>query len=229
MRLLFLGDVVGEPGLRLVCAAVPVLRRHEALDLVVANAENVCDGAGLAPSQFRRLRKAGVDAVTMGDHLFRKREIITLLTDPEPRVCRPANLPAAAPGRGWIVVPAADGTPVGIISLLGRQYMKPADCPYAAAEAALADLEPRVRVKLVDFHAEATAEKVALARWLDGRVSAFVGTHTHVATADEQILAKGTAYLTDVGMTGPYDGVLGRRADRVIDYQRTGVPASFEV
>lgn len=229
MRVLFIGDIVGEPGVRLCCQAVPWLRQRDGLDLVVANAENACDGAGLAPRQFHRLRQAGIDAFTLGDHAFRKREIIALMQTPSPRVCKPANLPAAAPGPDWLLVPAADGTPVAVFSLLGRLHMKLADCPYAAAERLLPAIRQHTAIILVDIHAEATGEKVALGRWLDGRVSAVLGTHTHVATADEQLFPGGTAYQTDVGMTGPYDSVLGRRTERVIAYQRTGVPNAFDV
>lgn len=229
MRVLFIGDIVGEPGVRLCCQAVPWLRQRDGIDLVVANAENACDGAGLAPRQFHRLRQAGIDAFTLGDHVFRKREIIALMQTSSPRVCKPANLPAAAPGPEWLLVPAADGTPVAVFSLLGRLHMKLADCPYAAAERLLPIIRGHTTLILVDVHAEATAEKVALGRWLDGQVSAVLGTHTHVATADEQLLPGGTAYQTDVGMTGPYDSVLGRRTERVIAYQRTGVPNAFEV
>lgn len=229
MRVLFVGDIVGDPGMRLACQAIPWLRQRDGLDLVIANAENACDGAGFAPSQFRRLRHAGVDAFTLGDHVYRKREIVDVMNDPQPRVGKPANYPAAAPGPAWLLVPAADGTPVAVVSLLGRQFMKPADCPYAAADRVLAEIKGQTNVIIVDLHAEATADKVALGRWLDGRVSAVLGTHTHVPTADEQILPGGTAYQTDVGMTGPYDSVLGRRADRVIAFQRTGVPGAFDV
>jgi metallophosphoesterase (TIGR00282 family) len=229
MRVLFVGDIVGDPGMRLACQAIPWLRQRDGLDLVVANAENACDGAGFAPSQYHRLRKAGVDAFTLGDHVYRKREIIDIMNEPMPRVGKPANYPAAAPGAAWLLVPAVDGTLVAVVSLLGRQFMKPADCPFAAAERVLAEIKVKTPLIIVDIHAEATADKMALGRWLDGKVSAVLGTHTHVPTADEQILPSGTAYQTDVGMTGPYDSVLGRRTDRVIAFQRTGVPNAFDV
>lgn len=229
MRVLFIGDIVGEPGVRMCCQVLPWLRQRDSIDLVVANAENACDGAGLAPRQFHCLRRAGIDAFTLGDHAFRKREIIAVMQAPSPRVCKPANLPAAAPGPDWLLVPAGDGTPVAVFSLLGRLHMKLADCPYAAAERLLPVIRQHTAVILVDIHAEATGEKVALGRWLDGQVSAVFGTHTHVATADEQLLPGGTAYQTDVGMTGPYDSVLGRRTERVIAYHRTGVPNAFDV
>lgn len=228
MRLLFVGDIVGSPGVALVRRAVPLLRRAEALDLVVANAENAANGSGLTPSQYRQLRAAGVDAVTLGDHVYKKLEIDSILANPTEPAVKPANFPPSAPGKDVALVTVGD-TRVAVLSLLGRTFMRPVDCPFAAADRVLAALPPDVRVILVDVHAEATADKYLLAHHLKGRVSAVLGTHTHVPTADEQILTGGTAFISDVGMTGPYESILGRRVDRVLSATVTFVPTSFDV
>jgi metallophosphoesterase (TIGR00282 family) len=228
MRLLFIGDIVGSPGVQFVRDAVPVLRSRLKLDLVVANAENASGGSGMYPNVYKKLREAGVDLVTMGDHIYKRGELIATLRADD-RICKPANFPAAAPGRDVILAPAADGTPVAVISLLGRTFMRPAtDCPFAAADRVLAGLGRTVRCVLVDVHAEATADKYLLLHHLKGRVSAVLGTHTHVPTADEHV-RDGTAFICDVGMTGPYSGVLGRRADRVLAHATSLIPLPFEV
>lgn len=229
MRLLFVGDIVGSPGVALVRRAVPLLRRAESLDLVVANAENAANGSGLTPSQYRQLRAAGVDAVTLGDHVYKKLEIDAVLLNPAEPAVKPANFPPSAPGKDHTIVTATDGTRVAVVSLLGRTFMRPVDCPFAAADRVLKTLPPDVRVILVDVHAEATADKYLIAHHLKGRVSAVLGTHTHVPTADEQILKGGTAFISDVGMTGPYDSILGRRVDRVLSATVTFVPTAFDV
>ena len=229
MRLLFLGDVVGSPGVGLVRKAVPVLRERERLDLVIANAENAANGAGLTPGLYRQLRAAGVDAVTLGDHIYRKLDIEKVLAHPDEPIVKPANYPPAAPGKDHAVVTAADGTRVAVVSLLGRTFMKPVDCPFAAADRVLAALAGKADAVVVDVHAEATAEKYLLGHHLKGRVAAVLGTHTHVPTADEQILPGGTAFVCDVGMCGPYDSVLGRRVDRVLSTAVTLVPSAFDV
>jgi metallophosphoesterase (TIGR00282 family) len=228
MRILFIGDIVGTPGVQLVRRAVPHLRAREGIDLVVANAENAAGGSGLYPNILRQLRAAGVDAVTMGDHLFKKVDIIPALEGAEP-IVKPANFPATAPGRDHVVVTAESGEPVAVLSVLGRTFMRPVDCPFQAVDRVLSQLPAEVRCVLVDAHAEATADKYLLAHHLKGRVSAVVGTHTHVPTADEQVFPEGTAFVCDVGMTGPYDGVLGRRADRVLSFTLTAVPTPFDV
>lgn len=227
MRLLFIGDIVGTPGVGIVRSAVPVLRGRERLDLVVANAENAANGAGLTPAQYRQLRAAGVDAVTLGDHIYKKLDIEKVLLAADESIVKPANFPPSAPGRDHVVVTAADGTRVAVVSLLGRTYMKAVDCPFAAADRVLDALTADVVV--VDVHAEATADKYLLAHHLKGRVAAVIGTHTHVPTADEQILPGGTAFVCDVGMTGPYDSILGRRVDRVLTTAVTFVPTAFDV
>jgi metallophosphoesterase (TIGR00282 family) len=228
MRVLFIGDIVGRPGVVLVKQAVPFLRSKRGIDLVVANAENASGGSGCQPSAYRQLREAGVDLVTLGDHIYKKQEIISVLEQDE-RICKPANYPASAPGRTYAVAPTADGTPVAVVSLLGRTFMRPVDCPYTAVDRVLAELDGRVKCVVVDAHAEATADKYLLAHYLKGRVAAVFGTHTHVPTADEQILPGGTAFICDVGMTGPYAGILGRRVDPVLSASVTFLPLPFEV
>jgi 2',3'-cyclic-nucleotide 2'-phosphodiesterase len=228
MRILFIGDIVGTPGVNMIKKAVPYLREKEGLDLVVANAENASGGSGLYPSTYKLIREAGVDALTMGDHLYKKADIIGVLEKDEP-ICKPANYPEAAPGKELLIVPAKDGTLVAVVSLLGRIYMKPVDCPFLAADRVLAKIPPDVRCILVDIHAEATGDKYQMVHYLKGRVSAVLGTHTHVPTADEQVFPEGTAFICDVGMTGPYAGILGRRADRVLPAVITFVPIPFDI
>jgi metallophosphoesterase (TIGR00282 family) len=228
MRVLFIGDIVGQVGLAFVKRAVPALVAAESVDLVVANAENVSGGLGLSPNAYRQLREAGVDLVTLGDHVYKKQEIIGVLQK-DAHVCKPANFPAEAPGRTWITATARDQTPVAVFCLLGRTFMRPVDCPFHAADRVLAELDGRTRCILVDMHAEATADKYLMGHHLKGRVSAVLGTHTHVQTADEQLLPGGTAFLCDAGMTGPYDSILGRRVDRVLSTTVGFVPSAFDV
>lgn len=228
MRILLIGDIVGKPGRKIVVAALAGLRRREELDLIVANAENSADGSGITPSIYRELTGAGVDCITLGDHIYRRREINTVL-DSEPNIVKPANYPAAAPGKSFAIVTAADGTQVCVISLMGRVFMKPVDCPWTAADRVLAEKPADVKVVIVDFHAEATSDMQLMGRYLDGRASAVLGTHTHVATADEQIFPGGTAFQCDVGMTGPHESILGRRIDCVTETTLTFNPTHFEV
>lgn len=228
MRILFIGDIVGSPGVNIVRRAVPVLVAREKIDLVIANAENAAAGSGLTASLYRRIREAGVDLVTLGDHIYKKAEIISTL-EKEERVCKPANFPPDAPGREYGLCQARDGTPVAALCLLGRTFMRAVDCPFRAVDRVLAELAGKVRCIVVDAHAEATADKYLLGHYLKGRVSAVLGTHTHVPTADEQILTGGTAFISDVGMTGPYDSILGRRIDRVLPTTITFVPSAFDV
>jgi metallophosphoesterase (TIGR00282 family) len=228
MRILLIGDIVGKPGERIVTRALPGLRQRERLDFIIANAENAADGSGLAPSIYRKLMAAGVDCVTLGDHIYRRNEIRSVLESAD-NILKPANFPPSAPGRTWCVLPAADGTPVAVLSLLGRVFMRPVDCPWHAADRVLAEIPSDVKIRVVDFHAEATSDKQLMGRYLDGRVTAVLGTHTHVATADEQIFRGGTAFQCDVGMTGPHDSILGRRIDRVMETTITFQPTQFEV
>src|SRR5262249_40540878 len=227
MRLLFIGDIVGSPGVDFVRRALPVLIEREKLDFVIANAENAAGGSGLTARLYRRLRHAGVDLVTLGDHIYKKNEIIATLLQ-EDRLCKPANFPPDAPGREMVQAVGRDGTTVAVLSLLGRTFMRPVDCPFRAADRVLGQLAGG-RGIVGDVHAEATRGKSLLGHHLKGRVSAVLGTHTHVQTADEQILAPGTAFISDVGMTGPYDSVLGRRIDRVLPTAINFIPTPFDV
>jgi len=223
-----IGDIVGKPGREIAVRAVPLLRRREQLDLVVANAENAAGGSGLTPAIHRQLIAAGVDCVTLGDHIYRRAEIIPVLEN-ESNIVKPANFPAAAPGRESTVLTAGNGVDVAVFSLLGRVFMRPVDCPWTAADRVLQQLPAHVKVILLDFHAEATSDMQLMGRYLNGRVTAVLGTHTHVTTADEQILPGGTAFQCDVGMTGPHDSILGRRIDRVLETTRTFRPTLFDV
>lgn len=228
MRILFIGDIVGKPGRKIVAQAVPGLRIREAIDLVIANGENAADGSGITPSIYRALLKSSVDCITLGDHIYRRQEIESILRV-ETNIVKPANFPVEAPGSDHAVVTTALGIQVAVVSLMGRIFMRPVDCPFKAADRVLAGLSPEVKVRIVDFHAEATSDKQLLGRYLDGRVSAVLGTHTHVPTADETILSGGTAFQCDVGMTGPYDSILGRRIDRVLKTTITFEPTHFDV
>jgi metallophosphoesterase (TIGR00282 family) len=228
MRILFIGDIVGKPGRDIVCRAIAGLVAQKQLDLVVANAENAAGGSGLTPAIYRELIRAGVDAITLGDHVYRRKEIYSVL-ESESNIVRPANLPSESIGREWAVVKARNGVHVGIACLLGRLFMKPVDSPWRAADRLLAAMPSDVRVRLIDFHAEATSDMQLMGRYLDGRVTAVLGTHTHVPTADECIFPGGTAFQCDVGMTGPFDSIIGRRIDRVLATTLTGLPTEFDV
>ena len=228
MRLLFLGDIVGKPGYSAVLKYATELRSELRLDVIVANAENASDGSGLMPRQFNRLMEAGVDAVTMGDHLYKRREIIPVLESSD-RIVKPANYPADSSGRTWTIIPTGCGRPLAVVSLLGRVFMRPVDCPFVAVDRALQEIGDRAKHVLVDVHAEATSDKQTLAHYLDGRVTAVVGTHTHVPTADARVLRGGTAFQCDVGMCGPYDSIIGRDIHRVTETTRTFQPCHFHV
>lgn len=228
MRILLIGDIVGKPGRRVVTRTLASLRERERLDLVIANGENAAAGSGITPAIHAELIAAGADGVTLGDHIYRRNEIYDTLTA-QPNVVKPANFPPDAPGREWMILTAGDGTPVAVFSLLGRIFMRPVDCPFMAADRVLREIPPDVKVRVLDFHAEATSDKQLMGRYLDGRVSAVLGTHTHVATADEQIFPGGTAFQCDVGMTGPHASILGRRIDRVMETTLSFRPTQFEV
>jgi metallophosphoesterase (TIGR00282 family) len=228
MRIMLIGDIVGKPGRQIVVRALPALIERERLDLVIANAENAAGGSGITPQMYQELISAGVDCVTLGDHIYKRAEIVDVLCRAE-NILKPANFPAEAPGREAAILNARDGTSVAVISLLGRVFMRPVDCPWKAADRVLAAIPPEVKVIVIDFHGEATSDKQLMARYLDGRVSAVLGTHTHVPTADEEILPGGTAMQCDVGMTGPHDSILGRRIDRVMETTLTFNPTHFEV
>jgi 2',3'-cyclic-nucleotide 2'-phosphodiesterase len=229
LRILCLGDVVGRPGRQILHQKLPALVRERGVDLVVANAENIAGGSGITGNLFNKIRSYGVDVVTLGDHIYRKADIVPTLQSSE-RIVRPANLASSAAGRRYTVVTTNSGVAVGVFSLLGRIFMNlPSDDPFAAADWVLGDMPESVRVCVCDMHAEATSEKVAMGHWLDGRCSMIVGTHTHIPTADAHVLAGGSAYVTDLGMCGPYDSILGRRKDRVLKHMTTNMPHPFEI
>jgi len=227
-RALLVGDVVGKPGRRALAAALPDLLRDRQIDVVLVNGENAAGGSGIVPAIFDEFRNLGVDAVTMGDHVFRRREAIPLLKKSD-RLLRPANLPDEAAGRGWTLLDSQSGFPFAVVNLLGRTFMKPAACPFHTVDRILEEIGDRAKLIFVDIHAEATSDRVAMGWHLDGRVTAVYGTHTHVQTADERILPRGTAYITDLGMTGPHDGVLGRKKEKVLSALLTGMPTHFDV
>jgi metallophosphoesterase (TIGR00282 family) len=226
VRLLFIGDVVGSPGRRVFEELLPRLVESERPDFVVVNGENASGGVGITPKVAEALLEAGADAITLGNHAFRHREVYELL-DRERRIVRPANYPKAAPGRGQTVVDK-DGRRLGIVNLSGMVFLEAARSPFAEADALVAELRGRAEHVLVDMHAEATSEKVAMGWHLDGRVTACVGTHTHVPTADARVLPGGTAYVTDVGMTGARGGVIGVRREQALARFLTQVPTRFE-
>jgi metallophosphoesterase (TIGR00282 family) len=228
VRILLIGDIVGKPGRRIVARALRGLKQREAIDVAIANGENAADGSGITPKIYKALIDAGVDCVTMGDHIYRRWEISSTL-ETESNIVKPANFPSAAPGRKWTVVPGGQGADVGIFSLLGRVFMRPVDCPWQTADQVLEEMPQNVKVKILDFHAEATSDKQLMGRYLDGRVSAVLGTHTHVATADEQILPGGTAFQCDVGMTGAYESILGREIQSVLETTLSFCPSHFQV
>ncbi|MEE3218818.1 MAG: TIGR00282 family metallophosphoesterase [Planctomycetota bacterium] len=228
MRILLIGDIVGKPGRKIVKQSVRGLVIRERLDLVVANAENAASGSGLTPANYDEIVNAGVNAVTMGDHIYRRRAIYNVL-ESKNNIVKPANYPEEAPGHDYVIVNSQLSVPVAVISLMGRVFMKPVDCPFDAVDRVLSKLDRTVKVIVVDFHAEATSDMQLMGRHLDNRVSAVLGTHTHVPTADESILPGGTAFQCDVGMTGPHDSILGRRIDRVMETTRTFRPTPFDV
>ena len=227
MRILFIGDVFGRAGRTLVRQGLPAIAARHGIDAVIANVENAASGAGITRETGDALLKAGVDVMTTGNHVWDKREALSYI-GAEPRLLRPLNMSAAAPGRGAYVARLADGRPLGVINAMGRVFMPPVDNPFEAVQTAVARLQHECRIILVDFHAEATSEKVAMGWFLDGRVTAVVGTHTHIATADSRVLSGGTAYQTDCGMTGPYDSVIGVEKDTVIKRFLTQLPMRFE-
>jgi len=223
-----MGDVVGEPGRRAIKMLLPKLKSSEKLDFTIANAENVAGGSGVTPSLADELLDSGVDVLTSGDHIWKKKEIFGYI-DTCKRLIRPANYPQGAPGAGSTVVKSDSGVSVGVINIIGRVFMQALECPFKAAKAEVDRIKDKARVIIVDMHAEATSEKVALGWYLDGTVSAILGTHTHVQTADEKILPYGTAFISDVGMTGPFDGVIGRKKEQILQRFLTSLPMKFEI
>ena len=244
MKLLFIGDIVGQPGRRAVAELLPKLRQQHALDFVIANGENSAGGSGITPKTAGEIFSAGVDVITSGDHLWDQKEVMELLAN-EKRFLRPLNYPPGTPGQGSGIFEVKVGSSrcddrtarravptslsIGVLNVQGRTFMPPLENPFLLALDEVKRLREQTKIIFVDFHAEATSEKIAFARMLDGQVSAVVGTHTHVQTADEQIFSGGTAYLTDAGFTGPHESVLGREIEPVLKRFLTGMPQRFEV
>ena len=228
LNVLCIGDIVGRPGRRILADKLKLLVAERGIDCVIANAENAAGGSGLTSQIYDKLIRYGVNLITLGDHAFRKRDIIETLERSD-NIARPANLSEHAAGRGFGLYRTGKGPVVAAVSLIGRIFMDPADCPYNAADRLLPKIQEQADIVFVDIHAEATSEKISMGYYLDGRVSGCFGTHTHVVTADERILPKGTAYITDIGMTGPHNSVLGRGIENVLKSFRTRMPFPFEV
>jgi hypothetical protein len=227
MKILFIGDIVGKPGRELVRKGLRALVEHHDADLVIANAENAAAGFGVTRDIGDALREYGVDVMTSGNHIWDKKEAIEYIGT-EPRLLRPANYPAGVPGRGSYVAQTGDGRSVGVVNVMGRVFMLSIDDPFAVVLREIEAIRHRARVIIVDFHAEATSEKIAMGWHLDGKVTLVVGTHTHVQTADERILPGGTGYLTDAGMTGPHDSIIGMEREPALARFLTGMPSRFE-
>ncbi|UVT16278.1 MAG: TIGR00282 family metallophosphoesterase [Nitrospira sp.] len=228
MKVLCIGDIMGEPGRRSVARVVPRLIAQRQIDAVIANGENVAGGFGITPDLAEELFEVGISVITTGNHAWDKKEAVDYFSR-EPRVLRPANYPAGVPGNGHVVIETAGGERLAVLQLMGRVYMPTIDCPFQVAKRELSRLKRETSAIIVDMHAEATSEKMAMGHYLDGEVAAVVGTHTHVQTADEQILPKGTAYMTDIGMTGPLHSVIGVKKELAIEKFLTGMPRRFEV
>jgi 2',3'-cyclic-nucleotide 2'-phosphodiesterase len=228
VKILFVGDVFGQPGREALYGWLPAFREERAVDFVIANGENVANGAGITSKLALKLLGAGVDVLTTGNHVWRQKEVYSFLATDE-RIVRPANYPAGAPGRGLTVRPAADGSEVAVINLAGQLFMNTSLSPFRIVDRLVEEAEALAETIVVDLHAEATSEKVAMGHYLDGRVTAVLGTHTHVQTSDARVLPGGTAYLTDVGMTGPLESVIGVRTEIILKRFLTELPAQFEV
>ncbi|MBX3728174.1 MAG: TIGR00282 family metallophosphoesterase [Candidatus Sumerlaeia bacterium] len=228
MNILFIGDIYGRPGREAVRKALPDLRREHAVDVVIANCENSAGGKGVTAKIVEELLGRGVDVLTGGNHSFYQRDSNAVF-DAEPRLLRPENFPPGTPGQGWGVFNTAAGFPIGVLNLCGRAFMENFDDPYRAADRVLDEMRERTAILFVDFHAETTSEKVAMGWYLDGRATAVVGTHTHIPTADERVLPHGTAYITDSGMTGPYESVIGADRQAVLEALLTLRPRRFDV
>ena len=228
MLLLIVGDVHGRPGRRILKERLPRLRARYDARFIIANGENAAGGAGLSREVADEIFAAGVDVITGGNHIWQHRDAYELL-DAEARIVRPLNYPPGVPGHGTTVATSKDGVPVAVLNLQGRVFMPEVDDPFRTVRAEIEGVRERARVIVLDFHAEATSEKIAMGWYLDGKISALIGTHTHVQTADERILPQGTAYISDVGMTGPRDGVIGMDRERILERFLTALPVRFEV
>jgi hypothetical protein len=228
MRIFFIGDIVGAPGRRAVEELLPRVVDRYFIDLVVANGENAAGGIGITPQVAEQLLNQGVDLLTSGNHIWKHKEILPYLDETD-RLLRPANYPPDTPGRGYTVIETAIGEKAAVINLEGRVFMNPLECPFRTVDAILAALPPQVKIILVDMHAEATSEKLAMGWYLDGRVSAVIGTHTHVQTADERILPQGSGYISDAGMTGPINSVIGMKKEVILERFLSQRPQPFKV
>lgn len=227
MRILFVGDVVGSPGRDMINTYLPKLQKKYKAHVTIINGENAAAGKGITEKIYRSFLEVGANAVTLGNHTWDNKEIFEFI-DEAKYLVRPANFPEQTPGKGYVIL-NLNGVEVGIINLQGRTFLAPLDCPFKKADELINEIQKRTNIIFVDFHAEATSEKQAMGWYLDGKVTAVVGTHTHVQTADNRILPNGTAYITDVGMTGPYDGILGIDRDSVLKRFLTNLPVRFEV
>ncbi|MFC1644169.1 TIGR00282 family metallophosphoesterase [Candidatus Omnitrophota bacterium] len=228
MRIVFIGDIVGKPGREIIRKLLRDLKKKEKADCVIANGENAAGGSGITPRIAEELFDSGIDVLTSGDHIWKKKEIYDFLETTD-HLIRPANYPGSVPGKGSTVVNIKDLGKIGVVNLIGRVFMEAVDCPFERARKEVEKIRKETPVIIVDMHAEATSEKVAMGWYLDGTVSAVVGTHTHIQTADEKILPGGTAYITDCGMTGPYDSVIGRKKEQILTRFLTQLPARFEM
>ncbi len=229
MNILCIGDIVGKPGRLALGEVLPGLKQEFQIDFTVVNAENAAGGSGLTPKIAEELFKAGCDVLTLGDHVWDQKELEEYLNQTD-AVIRPANFPEGTPGKGWCIKKIASGQKVGVVNLLGRVFMRyHLECPFRALEPITKEIQRETPIIIVDMHAEATSEKVALGHFADGKVSVIFGTHTHIQTADEKILPKGTAYITDLGMTGPYDSVIGQTKEDIIKRFLTSMPVKFQV
>ncbi len=228
MRVLHIGDIVGESGRKAVARILPSIKKHHSPDLIIANGENLAGGFGITEKTLKEVLESGVDVITSGNHIWDKKEVLKIITQ-EPRLIRPANYPPGVPGSSYFLFDTAGGAKCLVFNLLGRIFMEPLDCPFRTADKIIEEFKERVNIFILDFHAEATSEKLAIAWYLHGRVSAVIGTHTHVQTSDERILPLGTAYITDAGMTGSISSVIGMRKEEAIQRFLTFIPHKFEV
>jgi metallophosphoesterase (TIGR00282 family) len=229
MNILCIGDIVGRPGLEALAKVLPLVKKEHAVDFIIVNGENAAQGSGILPKHADEIFALGADVITLGDHTWDKKEICDYL-DKDPRIIRPANFPEGAPGRGWTIVESSKGVKVGVINLLGRSFMRyNVDCPFKKADEAHRAIAAVTPIMVLDMHAETTSEKVAMGHYVNGRFSAVFGTHTHIQTADEKILSEETAYITDLGMSGPYDSVIGQTKERILKRFLTSLPQKFEV
>ena len=228
IKILAIGDIVGKPGRQAVKALLPKIKKEEAIDFSIGNAENAAGGSGVTREVSDELLGYGLDVLTSGDHIWRKKEVLDIINI-EKRLLRPLNFPEGAPGSGSWIYQLKDGMPICVINIVGRVFMNTLECPFRTIRRELERIKEKTPVVIVDFHAEATSEKIAMGYFLDGLVSAVLGTHTHIQTADEKILPKGTAYITDLGMTGPYDSVIGRTVEEILERFITQLPTRFQV